>query len=57
MSKDPRYRFAAKSEKNKIPLRVLFVAAQLLDFLWVPFVLLGIEKVRIVPRITATESA
>jgi membrane-bound metal-dependent hydrolase YbcI (DUF457 family) len=30
------------------------VAVQLLDFLWAPFVLLGIEKVRIVPGITAT---
>ena len=46
--------FAATSEKNKIPLWVLFVAVQLLDFLWAPFVLLGIEKVRIVPGITAT---
>jgi hypothetical protein len=46
--------FAVKSERNKIPLWVLFVAVQLLDFLWAPFVLLGIEKVRIVPGITAT---
>ena len=46
--------FAAKSERNEIPLWVLFVAVQLLDFLWAPFVLLGIEKVRIVPGITAT---
>src|SRR5438128_6366365 len=46
--------FAATSEKNKIPLWVLFVAVQLLDFLWAPFVLLGIEKVRIVLGITAT---
>ena len=46
--------FAATSEKNKIPLWVLFVAVQLLDFLWAPFVLFGIEKVRIVPGITAT---
>jgi hypothetical protein len=46
--------FAVKSEENKIPLWVLFVAVQLLDFLWAPFVLLGIEKVRIVPGITAT---
>ena len=45
--------FAAKTERNKIPLWVLFVAVQLLDFLWAPFVLLGIEKVRIVPGITA----
>src|SRR5437868_9353974 len=38
--------FATKTERNKIPLWVLFVAVQLLDFLWAPFVLLGIEKVR-----------
>jgi hypothetical protein len=48
--------FAAKSERNKIPLWVLFVAVQLLDFLWAPFVLLGIEKVRFVPGITATNA-
>ena len=47
--------FAVKSERNKIPLWVLFVV-QLLDFLWAPFVLLGIEKVRMVPGITATNS-
>ncbi len=46
--------FAVKSDENKIPLWVLFVAVQLLDFLWAPFVLLGIERVRIVPGITAT---
>ncbi len=45
--------FAVKSNRNKIPLWVLFVAVQLLDFLWAPLVLLGIEKVRIVPGITA----
>jgi len=48
--------FAVKSERNRIPLWVLFVAVQLLDFLWVPFVLLGIEKVQMVPGITATNS-
>jgi hypothetical protein len=48
--------FAVKSERNQIPLWVLFVAVQLLDFLWAPFVLLGIEKVRIVLGITATNS-
>jgi hypothetical protein len=47
---------AVKSERNQIPLWVLFVAVQLLDFLWAPLVLLGIEKVRIVPGITATNS-
>ena len=48
--------FAVRSERNQIPLWVLFVAVQLLDFLWAPFVLLGIEKVRMVPGITATNS-
>jgi len=47
---------AVKTERNKIPLWVLFVAVQLLDFLWAPFVLLGIEKVRFVPGITATNA-
>jgi len=48
--------FAVKTERNKIPLWVLFVAVQLLDFLWAPFVLLGIEKVGFVPGITATNA-
>jgi hypothetical protein len=48
--------FAVKTERNKIPLWVLFVAVQLLDFLWAPFVLLGIEKVRFVPGITVTNA-
>ena len=48
--------FAVKTEQNKIPLWVLFVAVQLLDFLWAPFILLGIEKMRIVPGITATNA-
>jgi len=48
--------FAVKTERNKIPLWVLFVAVQLLDFLWAPFVLVGIEKVRFVPGITATNA-
>jgi hypothetical protein len=48
--------FAVKTPRNKIPLWVLLVAVQLLDFLWAPFVLLGIEKVRFVPGITATNA-
>ena len=48
--------FAVRTERNKIPLWVLFVAVQLLDFLWAPFVLLGTEKVRFVPGITATNA-
>lgn len=46
--------FAAKRAEPSIPLWVLFLAVQLLDVLWAPFVLLGIEKVRIVPGITAS---
>jgi hypothetical protein len=43
---------AAKAVKKTIPLWVLFLAVQLLDVFWSIFVLLGIEKVRIVPGIT-----
>ena len=46
--------FAARTERNKIPLWVLFVAVQLLDLLWAPFLFLGHEKVRIALGITAT---
>ena len=46
--------FAAKKLEPELPLWLLFVAVQLLDVLWAPFVLLGIEKVRIVPGFTAT---
>jgi membrane-bound metal-dependent hydrolase YbcI (DUF457 family) len=46
--------FAAKRFEKSITLWVLFVAVQLLDVFWSPFILLGIEKVRIVPGITAT---
>ena len=46
--------FAAKSMQRSVPLWVFFIAVQLLDVLWAPFVLIGIEKVRIVPGITAT---
>jgi membrane-bound metal-dependent hydrolase YbcI (DUF457 family) len=46
--------FAAKSIEKRIPLWLLFIAVQLVDVLWAIFVLLGIEKVRIVPGITAS---
>lgn len=46
--------FAARKSAPSVPLWVLFVAVQLLDFVWAPLVLLGIEKVRIVPGITAS---
>jgi hypothetical protein len=46
--------FAAKVWDKSIPLWVLFIAVQVLDVFWGIFVLTGIEKVRIVPGITAT---
>src|SRR6266542_4340806 len=45
--------FAAKSEENKIPLWVLFIAVQFLDYIWATLVLLGIEKVRVIKGFTA----
>lgn len=45
--------FAGKALKKPVPLWVLFLAVQLLDVFWSIFVLLGVEKVRIVPGITA----
>jgi hypothetical protein len=46
--------FAAKPGAPRVPLWVLFLAVQFLDVLWAPFVLIGLEKVDIVPGITAT---
>ena len=46
--------FAAKRVAPAVPLWVLFIAVQLLDVAWAPLVLLGIEKVRIVRGITAS---
>ena len=45
--------FAAKALTKSIPLWVLFIAVQWMDICWAVFVLLGIEKVRIEPGITA----
>jgi hypothetical protein len=45
--------FAAKSEHNKIPLWVLFVAVQFLDYIWATLVLFGIEKLRVIKGFTA----
>lgn len=44
--------FAAKTEKNKIPLWVLFIAVQLLDYIWATLVLFGIEKLRVIKGFT-----
>ena len=46
--------FAAKRAATSVPLWVLFVAVQLLDVVWAPLVLLGVERVRIVPGVTAS---
>lgn len=46
--------FAVKAAEKRIPLWLLFIAVQLVDVFWAIFVLLGIEKVRIVPGITAS---
>jgi hypothetical protein len=46
--------FAARKIDHTVPLWVLFIAVQLLDVAWAPLVLLGIEKVRIVVGVTAT---
>ena len=46
--------FAAKALRPSIPLWLLFLAVQLVDVFWAIFVILGVEKVRIVPGITAT---
>jgi hypothetical protein len=46
--------FAIKAIRPSIPLWLLFVAVQLVDVGWALLVLLGIEKVRIVPGMTAS---
>jgi hypothetical protein len=45
--------FALKSQRNKIPLWVLFVAVQFLDYIWATLVLVGIEKLRVIKGFTA----
>src|SRR5450631_3127893 len=46
--------FAIKAIRPAIPLLLLFIAVQLVDVAWAVLVLLGVEKVRIVPGITAS---
>ncbi|HEY4638888.1 MAG TPA: hypothetical protein VIG87_03125 [Candidatus Udaeobacter sp.] len=45
--------FACRTERNGIPLWVLFVAVQFLDYVWATLVLLGIEKLRVIKGFTA----
>lgn len=44
--------FAAKPVAPKVSLGALFIAAQFLDLLWPTLLLLGVERVRIVPGAT-----
>jgi len=48
--------YLGKGLSRTLPIWALFLAVQLLDILWSIFVLLGIEKVRIVPGITASNA-
>jgi hypothetical protein len=41
--------FAARAFKPALPLGLLFVAVQLVDFFWAGLVIAGVEKFRIVP--------
>jgi hypothetical protein len=46
--------FAGSAAERRLPLWLLFIAVQFLDVMWAIFVLLGIEKVTIVPGFTAS---
>src|SRR5438045_8222508 len=48
--------FLGKSLQKTIPLWLLFIAVQFIDIVWAVFVLLGIEKARIVLGITASNA-
>ena len=46
--------FVAKGVEPRIPLWALLLAAQFVDLLWGVFVLLGVEKLRLVPGLPTT---
>jgi hypothetical protein len=46
--------FAASRADRRLPLWLTFLSVQWVDVMWAIFVLTGVEKVRIVPGITAT---
>ncbi|HKR95914.1 MAG TPA: hypothetical protein VJW55_11150, partial [Candidatus Angelobacter sp.] len=48
--------FAGRAAEKRLPLWLLFIAVQFIDVLWAIFVLLGVEKVRIVPGFTASNA-
>lgn len=45
--------FAAKTAAPRVSLGTLFLAAQFIDLLWPTFLLMGLERVRIEPGVTA----
>jgi hypothetical protein len=45
--------FACRTERNRIPLWVLFIAVQFLDYIWATLVLLRIEKLRVIKGFTS----
>ena len=49
-----RCKFCRKAHRQEIPLWLLFIAVQLIDVFWSIFVLLGIDKVHVVPGYTAS---
>jgi len=46
-----------KAVEPRVPLWMLFVAVQLVDIAWVVLVLLGVERVRIVPGLPSNPLA
>jgi membrane-bound metal-dependent hydrolase YbcI (DUF457 family) len=48
--------FAGRAEEKRLPLWLLFLAVQWIDVMWSLLVLMGIEKVRIVPGFTASNA-
>jgi hypothetical protein len=50
----PSFAGKALDKDNRIPLWLLFIAVQFVDVLWAIFVLLGIEKVRIIPSLPSS---
>lgn len=48
--------FVAKRLDERIPLWILFMAAQFVDVLWGLFILTGIEKLRIIPHFTQSNA-
>src|SRR5262249_32811488 len=50
----PSFAGKAFDKDDRVPLWLLFIAVQFIDVLWGIFVLLGVEKVRIVPSLPSS---